>query len=149
MKIRGNKKTILSEIEKNLDEEKLYDVEIKDIHRNRTLRQNRYMWKLIKLIAESQAEDEMKIYIDALENADAKYEWLLGLESTENELKKAFRAVKVIRPEVHNGKKYIVYKCFIGSSKMSTKEIKQLIEILENWCMFLGIPVEVDYDYTE
>lgn len=149
MKIKGKKEKIIVEVAK-LENNKIYEVEIKDLNRSRTLKQNAYMWKLIKLIAEVQLEDEMKVYIDALENANAKYEYLLGVESTENELKKHFRAVKVVRPEFHNGKKYIVYKCFIGSSKMSTKEIKALIEILENWCAFLGIPTDDEMiDYYE
>ena len=143
MKIKGKREKILVEVSK-LDSDKIYEVEIHDHIKSRTLRQNRLMWKLIRLIAEVQLEDEMKIYIDALESADAKSEYLLALESAENELKKHFRAVKVVRPEIHNGKKFIVYKCFIGSSKMNTKEMKLIIEILENWCAFLGIPTEPD-----
>lgn len=143
MKIKGNREKILVEVSR-LDSDKIYEVEIKDPSKNRTLKQNRYMWKLIRLIAEAQLEDEMKVYIDALESADAKYEYIMGLETAENELKKNFRAVKVIRPEIHNGKRFIVYKCFIGSSKMNTKEMKKLIEILEDWCAFLGIPTEPD-----
>ena len=141
MKIKGKKEKIIVEVAK-LENNKIYEVEIKDLNRSRTLKQNAKMWKLIKLIAEVQLEDEMKVYIDALENANAKYEYLLGLESTENELRKHFRAVKVVRPEIHNGKKFIVYKCFVGSSKLNTKEMNSLIEILENWCSFLGIQID-------
>ncbi len=141
MKIKGKKEKIIVEVAK-LENNKIYEVEIKDLNRSRTLKQNAKMWKLIKLIAEVQLEDEMKVYIDALENANAKYEYLLGVESTENELKKHFRAVKVVRPEIHNGKKFIVYKCFVGSSKLNTKEMNSLIEILENWCSFLGIQID-------
>ena len=143
MKIKGKKEKIIVEIS-NLDKDKIYEVEIKDISRNRTLKQNAKMWKLIRLIAELQFEDEMKIYIDALENANAKYEYVLGLESIEETLKKSFRAVKVVRPEYHNNKKFIVYKCFTGSSKMDTKEMQKIIEILENWCLFLGISTDND-----
>lgn len=141
MRIRGKKEKLILEIAK-LDNDKIYDLEVKDISRSRTIKQNKKMWKLIRLIAELQLEDEMKIYIDALESANAKYEYLLGIESTENELKKIFRAVKVVRPEIHNGRKYIVYKCFLGSSKLNTKEMKKIIDILENWCAFLGIPTD-------
>ncbi len=149
MKIRGKKEKIIIEISK-LDNNKIYDIEIKDISRSRTIKQNKKMWKLIRLIAETQLEDEMKVYIDALENANAKYEYLLGVESTENELRKHFRAVKVVRPEFHNGKKFIVYKCFVGSSKLNTKEMKSLIDILEDWCAFLGIPTDDEIiDYYE
>ena len=149
MKIKGKKEKIIVEVAK-LENNKIYEVEIKDLNRSRTLKQNAYMWKLIKLIAEVQLEDEMKVYINALENANAKYEYLLGVESTENELKKHFRAVKVVRPEIHNGKKFIVYKCFVGSSKLNTKEMNNLIEILENWCAFLGISTDDEIiDYYE
>ena len=149
MKIKGKKEKIIVEVAK-LENNKIYEVEIKYLNRSRTLKQNAYMWKLIKLIAEVQLEDEMKVYINALENANAKYEYLLGVESTENELKKHFRAVKVVRPEIHNGKKFIVYKCFVGSSKLNTKEMNNLIEILENWCAFLGISTDDEIiDYYE
>lgn len=38
----------------------------------------------------------------------------------------------------------IVYKCFIGSSKMSKKEMNLLLEIVIRWATELGIPTILD-----
>ena len=62
----------------------------------------------------------------------------------ENELKKSFRAVKVVRPEIYKGKKMIVYKCFEGSSKFNTQECNKLIDVLLSWCSELDIKMESD-----
>ena len=146
MKFYGNTNDIIKKL-LELDRNKLYSVEIKEPKSKRTLQQNAYMWKLITEIAKVQHQDEADVYIQALETANAKYEFVLGLESIETELRKNFRGVKVLRPETYKGKKMIVYKCFIGSSKMNTKEMSELLEIVISWAVQLGIPTLDDLYY--
>ena len=129
-----------------LKKEVPYQIEIKQFRSKRSLNQNAYMWLIIKRIAEKLMQDEMDIYIGLLEIANAKYEYVLGLETIENELKKNFRAVKAVRPQEYNGKKMIVYKCFIGSSKMDTQEMTKLIDTALDWASELDITIE---DYYE
>ncbi len=144
MKFTGKIETIIQNLFK-LDRDKSYTVEIKELKNKRTLRQNAYMWKLIHEISKKWNVDDMEVYIQALEEANTKSEYVLGLETIESELKKNFRAVKVVRPEIYKGKKMIVYKCFIGSSKMNTKEMSELLEIILKWASQLGIPTLEDY----
>lgn len=129
-----------------LDNDKKYMMEVKVPKDKRTLAQNSYMWKLIHEIAKKQFQDDMDIYINALEESNAKYEYIMGLPSIEEDLKKNFRAVKVVRPEEHNGKKFIVYKVFIGSSKFDKEEMSMLLETILRYATELNIPVR-DYYY--
>ena len=90
-------------------------------------------------------ENLAEIYSLALEEADAKYIYLLGVPDVEDELRKNFRAVRVVRNTVENGKEFIVYKCFIGTSKMDTKEMTRVLEIIIAWAKELGIETNEEY----
>lgn len=138
IKVYGTKEELITELLK-LEAGKVYSMEIKEPKSKRTLNQNNYMWKLIHEIAKIQMQDEMEIYCSALEEANAKYEYLMGKEEVLDELRKNFRAVKVVRPIIHNNEKFIVFKCFIGSSKFDTKEMTRLLEIVIAWAEELDI----------
>lgn len=125
-----------------IDLEKEYQLDIKELKSARTVQQNRYMWALIHEISKEQGMDEMEVYIQALEEANAKYEYIMAPEEAEENLKKGFRAVKVVRPEIHNNKKFYVYKCFVGSSKFNTQEMTRLIDVIVSWCHELNIPTD-------
>lgn len=133
-----------------LENDKEYIVEFKEVRSKRTIKQNKMMWHLIREIAEhdDMQQDEMEIYVSALEEANLKSTYLLAPEEKEEELKRNFRAVKVVRPEEFKGRKMIVYKCFFGSSKLNTKEMNQLLEIIKYWAEELGIPTDEKY-FTE
>jgi len=137
-----------SDIDVELDKE--YTLELREVKNKRTLQQNKYMWALIHEIAhhESINQDEVEIYSLALEEANAKYIYLLGTPEVQDELKKNFRAVRVVRPTVENGKEFIVYKCFIGTSKMDTKEMTKVVDIIVAWANELGIETSEEY-YSE
>ena len=135
-----NSKKAVEELEK----ETPYSIEIKKVRSKRSLNQNAFFWKIVSMIAENMEQDPMDIYIYLLEETQAKYEYVMGLETIENELKKNFRAVKVVRPQEFQGKKMIVYKCFIGSSKLSVDEMKLLIDKALEYCSELDIQVDED-----
>lgn len=118
-----------------------YSFEIKKPKSKRSLQQNSLFWKMCHQISEQLNEDVLDTYIHLLEDTNAKFEYVMGLETIENELKKNFRAVKVVRPEYVNGKKFIVYKCFIGSSKFDTKEMNMLIDKAIEYCHELDIEI--------
>ena len=63
----------------------------------------------------------------------------------EDILRKNFRAVKVVRPEEFKGRKMYVYKCFLGSSKLNTKEMTILLDIIKYWAEELGIQTDEKY----
>ena len=139
---------LFSDIDPELNKE--YVLELKEIRNPRTIKQNNYMWALIRAIAsnENMNMEPIDIYASALEEANAKFVYLLGTKEVENELRKNFRAVKVVRPTIENGKEFIVYKCFSGSSKFDTKEMAQLLEIITAWAEELGIETNEKY-YAE
>ena len=136
---------IYTDLDPELDKE--YSMEIKEVRNHRTLQQNKYMWALIHEIAhhESMNQSEVEVYTLALEEANAKYIYLLGTPEVEDELKKNFRAVRVVRPTIENGKEFIVYKCFIGTSKMDTKEMTKVVDIIIAWAEELGIETDEKY----
>lgn len=145
-----NKQMLLVEnqqLDLDLDLNKEYVFEIKEVKSKRTIQQNKYMWALIHEIAhhESMNQTEVEIYSLALEEANAKYIYLLGTKEVEDELKKNFRAVRVVRPTVENGKEFIVYKCFVGTSKMDTKEMTKVLDIIVAWAEELGIETNEEY----
>ena len=145
-----NKQMLLVEnqqLDLDLETNKEYVVEFKEVRSKRTIQQNKYMWALIHEIAhhDTMNQTEVEIYSLALEEANAKYIYLLGTPDVEDELRKNFRAVRVVRPTVENGKEFIVYKCFIGTSKMDTKEMTKVLDIIIAWAEELGIETNEEY----
>lgn len=136
MKMVGTPDKLITELLK-LDRDKIYSMEVKEPKSKRTLRQNAYMWKLINEIAKEQEQDEMEVYCQVLEEAKAKFTWLKGLKETKEELLQVFRAVKITRYDEDG---FAIFKCFYGSSKMNTKEMSELLEIVVSWATQLGIP---------
>lgn len=112
----------------NPGSEYLFTVE--DKQNKRTVRQNKYMWKLIREIAKHVYMNDYEVYLNAIKKADAKSEYFITAYEMTEELRKNFRGVEFVRYQYVNNKKCYVYKCYLGSSKMSTKEMKELIEIL-------------------
>ena len=131
----------------DIEPNKEYVLELKEVRSKRSLQQNKFMWALIHLIADHKDMNmkEIEIYTLALEEANAKYIYLMGIKEAEDELRKNFRAVKVVRPTYENGKEYIVYKCFVGSSKLDTKEMNKLLDIIISWAEELGIETDEEY----
>ena len=88
------------------------------------------MWKLIQEIAKHVYMNDYEVYLNAIKKADAKSEYFITAFEMSEDLRKNFRGVEFVRFQEVNNKKCYVYKCYLGSSKMSTKEMKELIEIL-------------------
>lgn len=111
-----------------LQKDTAYRFQLNEIKSKRSLEQNAMLWKLIDEIACVTGNDEEDIYLLALEKAGAKYEYIACLPEAEESLKKAFRVVKLMNQFVHNGRTFNQYKAFIGSSKMNTKEMSNLLD---------------------
>lgn len=138
MKIYGQIKDIVQELFK-LDMDKQYLIEIKEPKSKRSLEQNKLLWMLIHKIAKETYQDDMEVYCTALERADAKSDYVITAIDMEDALRKSFRGVRFVRMQEVNGKECYVYKVFIGSSKMNTKEMNELLEIVFQICSELGI----------
>ena len=137
--IIGNKNKVITSL-LNLEDEKIYKVEVKLFKYKKTLKQNNYMWELISQIAKKQYMEEMEIYCQVLQEANVKYIWLKGFPETKEELLKNFRAVQITRYEDENNRKLAIFKCYIGTSKFDKTEMQELLDIVVNWAESLGIP---------
>ncbi len=144
MKISGTIKEIVPELLK-LDMDKLFVVEVKEPRSKRSLEQNKLLWSLIHKIAKATFQDDMEIYCTALERADALSDYVITATDMENALRKSFRGVKFIRMQEVNDKECYVYKVYLGSSKMSIKEMTELLDIVFQMCSELGIPTVDDF----
>ena len=126
-----------------------YSITIEKFKDDRTLEQNRLLWKLISIIDETingvaTPESEMSIYISALLRAGAKYTHVVCEKRIEQELREKFRAVQF----VHNYEmddRYGVYRVYYGSSKMNKEEFALLVDAVKQ----LGYECGVEMTYWE
>lgn len=139
MKFYGIIPDIIKELLK-LDLTKEYKVEVKEPKSKRSLQQNKLLWELIKRIAKETHQDDMDVYCGALERANALSDYVITAYDMEDALRRQFRGVKFIRKQEVNGKECNVYKVYLGSSKMNTKEMYELLEIVFQICSEFGIP---------
>ena len=145
IKLSGKIKDIAPELFK-LDMDKVYIVEIKEPKSKRSLEQNKMLWQLIHTIAKKQHQDDMEVYCALLERADALSDYIITAYDMEDDLRKCFRGVRFVRKQEVNGKECNIYKVYIGSSKMNTKEMTELLDITLQVCAELGIPT-MGFDY--
>lgn len=128
---------------KDLEKEKPYRISLNIIKSKRSIEQNALMWSLIHEISEARgterANDDWDIYLEALERAGAKYEYIAVLPEAERLLKESFRAVKLMNQFEHNNRLFNQYKVYYGSSKMSTKEMTLLLETVLDMASEVGI----------
>ncbi len=123
------------------DKTKEYVCDIAEAKSKRSIEQNKLLWELIGKIANKTHNDDIDVYCSLLEKANAKYEYILTANDMEETLKKSFRGVKFIRTQEINGKECYVYKVYIGSSKMNTQEMTNLIDVALNIAAEYGIEV--------
>lgn len=119
-----------------------FRISLAEIGSKRSLEQNALMWALIHEIAEVMHQTDEEVYINALELADAKYEYIACLPDASDILAKHYRAIKLMNTFEHNGKTFNQYKVFYGSSTMNTKEMNKLIETVLQMARELDIPVD-------
>lgn len=128
-----------------LDKDKYYICEIKTPKSVRSIEQNKLLWKLINAIAKETKQDDMEVYCAALEKANALSDYIITATEMEDALRKTFRGVRFIRTQEVNGKESNIYKVYLGSSKMNTKEMTELLNIVIQICAELGIPTWEGY----
>ena len=144
MKSAGTIKEIITDLLK-LDMEKTYICEIKEPKSKRSLEQNKLLWKLIHLIAKETFQDDMDVYCAVLERADALSDYVITAMDMQDTLRKSFRGVKFVRMQEVNGKDCYVYKVYLGSSKMNTSEMTELIEITMQVCSEFNIDTREEW----
>lgn len=144
MKYFGTIKNLIPKL-MEMDLDKYYDVSIKEPTNKRSLQQNKMLWSLIHSIAKSTNQEDNDVYCALLEKADALSDYIITAVEMEDALRKSFRGIKFMRMQEVNGKDCYIYKVYLGSSKMNTKEMTELLETAIQIASELEI--EVDYGY--
>ncbi len=129
------------------DMTKFYEVHIKEPRNQRSLQQNKMLWQLIHAIAKATNHDDNEIYCTLLEKADALSDYIITATEMEDALRKTFRGVRFVRTQEVNGKECNIYKVYLGSSKMNTKEMTELLDLTIKMASELGVYHEYLEDY--
>ena len=127
MKYFGTIKNLIPKL-MEMDLDKYYDISIKEPTNKRSLQQNKMLWSLIHSIAKATNQDDNDVYCALLEKADALSDYIITAVEMEDALRKSFRGIKFMRMQEVNGKDCYIYKVYLGSSKMNTKEMTELLE---------------------
>ena len=127
-----------------------YLVDMKKPRNERSLSQNALMWELIGQIdikenGRRTKHDDEQIYINVLKMAGVKFysvELDKGAVDRFKELTAdTFRAYEIVREYVDwvNGGDTVLIHCFIGSSRMDTKEMSKVIDATLEYAKQVGI----------
>lgn len=144
MKYFGTIKNLIPKL-MEMDLDKYYDISIKEPTNKRSLQQNKMLWSLIHSIAKATNQDDNDVYCALLEKADALSDYIITAVEMEDALRKSFRGIKFMRMQEVNGKDCYIYKVYLGSSKMNTKEMTELLETAIQIASELEIEVEYGY----
>lgn len=144
MKYFGTIKNLIPKL-MEMDLDKYYDVSIKEPTNKRSLQQNKMLWSLIHSIAKATNQEYNDVYCALLEKADALSDYIITAVEMEDALRKSFRGIKFMRMQEVNGKDCYIYKVYLGSSKMNTKEMTELLETAIQIASELEIEVEYGY----
>lgn len=117
------------------DREKIF--EIKEKKAKRTLTQNAYYWVLLHELAAALKTDNDSLHKIMLERYGV-YE-VISVQSSVN-LTGYFKYFEEIGRGTVNGKEFIHYRIFKGSSQMDSKEFAVLLDGLISDCEEMGIP---------
>ena len=119
---------------------KSYDLNITEHKSQRSKNQNALMWRNIHLISKELTQDDNKTYCDLLERTDAKSEFIpVQHMEMERTLQLSFRGALFMRPVNINGQEWYLFKVYLGSSTMNTKQMAEVIEITKDIMSELGI----------
>lgn len=141
------------EISKELMKGTLYRLKTSEVKSKRTLAQNRMMWAILEDIAEADngerytSDNVMGCYIEALERANSKFEYIAIKPEGIALLTQHFRAVKQLNRFItEKGVEMIQCKVFYGSSNMDIKEMALLLDTILDMASERDIPI-LEYKY--
>ena len=128
--------------------DRLYDLEVKEHRKKRSLDANAYAWVLINKIADALRITPKEIYRQAIQNVGGNYEILPVKAEAAEHFKQVWEAQGLGWPCVDMGKSkidgYRNLRAYYGSSTYSTTQMAQLIDILLQDCRALDIEVKSD-----
>ena len=123
--------------------DKLYDLEVKEHKKKRSLDANAYAWVLINKIADALRITPIEIYRQAIQNVGGNYEVIPIKEEAADHFKQVWQAKGLGWPCVDMGKSkiegYRNLRAYYGSSTYDTRQMSQLIDNLVQDCKALDI----------
>ena len=131
-------KIIISSKSSPVEVEKIKDkeVEIKAISKKRSLSQNSYCWVLINKIAEVNRTSKEEVYFEMLKRYAPSERYLISADAKIDGIVTYYEKKKVIR---NNGKEFIDYIVYKGSSKYDSKEMTIFVDGIISECKELDI----------
>jgi hypothetical protein len=130
----------------NQDRDKRF--EVKEYKEKRSLNANNYVWKLITEIANSLTPTQSKeeVYFKMLQ--DYGQQEMISMLATINP-KGYFKYYKEVGRSVLNGKEFVHYKIFKGTSEYNTKEMSIFIDGVVQEAKQLGIETRTPEELQE
>lgn len=123
--------------------DKLYDLEVKEHRKKRSLDANAYAWVLINKIADALRITPKEIYRQAIQDIAGNHEIIPIKEEAAEKFKQVWEAQGLGWPCVDMGNSkisgYRNIKAFYGSSTYDTRQMSVLIDHLVQDCKALGI----------
>lgn len=124
----------------------LYDLDIKEHRKKRSLDANAYCWTLINKIADALRITPKEIYRQAIQNVSGNYEIIPIKEEAVAHFKQVWEAQGLGWPCVDMGKSkidgYRNLRAYYGSSTFSVSQMQVLIDNLVQDCRALDIEVK-------
>lgn len=121
----------------------LYDLEVKEHRKKRSLDANAYAWVLINKLAEAMRISPVEVYKQAIVNVGGNYEVLPIQEGTVDHFVKVWESKGLGWPCVDMGPSkipgYWNVRAYYGSSTYDTRQMSQLIDNLVQDCKALDI----------
>lgn len=131
----------MSLVKKHKD--KLYNLEVKEYRRKRSLDSNAYAWTLIGKLAHSMGITPLEVYQNAIQNIGGNYEVIPIKQEAADHFKKVWEAKGLGWPCVDMGVSkipgYRNLRAYYGSSTYDTQQMSQLIDNLVQDCKALDI----------
>ena len=128
--------------------DRLYDLEVKEHRKKRSLDANAYAWVLINKIADALRITPIEIYRQAIQNVSGNYEIIPIKAEAAAHFKQVWEAQGLGWPCVDMGKSkldgYRNLRAYYGSSTFSVQQMQVLIDNLVQDCRALDIEVKSD-----
>ena len=121
----------------------LYDLEVKEHRKKRSLDSNAYAWVLIGKLADAMRITPLEVYQQAIQNIGGNYEVIPIKEEAAVHFKKIWEAKGLGWPCVDMGPSKITgyrnLKAYYGSSTYDTRQMSMLIDNIVQDCKAVGI----------
>lgn len=130
-----------------LDKERLLDIKVDEKKSQRSLDQNRLLWKLIHEIdvhenGNTDKDSEMYLYMNLIKGSRIELDYLQGLETMKEPLERVYRVVEVKeRRRSEKGVETCVFACYKGSSHFTVEEMSRFIDYTLGYASKLDIEI--------